>query len=164
MMKHQKTTHITVLLVTLLTLTAQASPSITEHQQSNRVGLVVDFGDGAFHTLCVAFNETEISGYDVLIRSDLDVATRGGAICRIEETGCPTEHCFCAMPDYWSYWHLIEETDVWQYSDSSAGSTTVHDGDVEGWSWGSEPPPTLTFHQICSPSTIYLPLVMTGGG
>jgi hypothetical protein len=164
MMKHQQTTCLVFLLVALLALTAQASPSTDEARQSNRVGLVVDFGDGRSITQCVTFDETEISGYDVLMRSDLDVATREGVICRIQKTGCPTEDCFCAMPDYWSYWRLIEETGAWQYSSAGAGSTTVHDGAVEGWSWGSEPPPAPAFHQICSPSTIYLPLVLSGRG
>ena len=162
-MKHQKkAVHISLTLIALLTLAAQAGSPITRAQQSNRVGLAVGLGDGAFITRCVTFSESEISGYEVLMLSGLDVTASGGAVCRIEGTGCPADDCFCAVPDYWSYWHLINGT--WQYAGSGAYGYTVRDGDVEGWTWGAEPPPTLLFHQVCSVSTIYLPQVLTAGG
>jgi hypothetical protein len=148
-------------LIALLTFAAQAGSPITRAQQSNRVGLVVGLGDGTFVTRCVAFSESEISGYEAMMRSDLDVTASGGAVCRIEGIGCPADDCFCALPDYWSYWHLIDG--VWQYSGSGAQGSTVRDGDVEGWNWGAEPPPPVLFRQICSLPTIYLPLVAAGG-
>jgi hypothetical protein len=92
----------------------------------------------------------------------LDVTASGGAVCGIEGTGCPVNDCFCAIPNYWSYWHINDGT--WEYSGAGAQDSTVHDGDVEGWSWGAEPPATLLFHQVCAPSTVYLPLVLTIGG
>ncbi|HET7090026.1 MAG TPA: hypothetical protein VFL17_15425, partial [Anaerolineae bacterium] len=61
--------------------------------------------------------------------------------------------CSCAFPpDYWSYWHLRDGS--WAYASVGASSYTVHDGDVEGWSWGAgEPPALFTFDQICAPSS-----------
>jgi hypothetical protein len=154
--------HIPLTLALLLTLLSRGGSSTTRAQQTNRVGLVVGFGDGTVISRCIPFSDSGISGYEVLMRSDLDVTTNGGAVCRIEGTGCPASDCFCAIPDYWSYWHLIDG--AWQYSESGAPVTTVHDGDVEGWNWGTEPPPTLLFHQICSTSILYLPLVVSRGG
>jgi hypothetical protein len=161
-MKPRKIRYIPLTLVVLLTFLSRAGSPTTHAQQTNRAGLVVGFGDGTVIGRCIVFSESDISGYEMLMRSDLDVAANGGAVCGIEGTGCPASDCFCAVPDYWSYWHLVNG--AWRYSESGALLTTVHDGDVEGWNWGAEPPPTLLFHQICSTSTLYLPLVLSIGG
>ncbi len=136
-------------------------------QSPNRVGLVVRFGDGSVTTKCVEFNEGEISGYDVLQRAGLSVIADvnsniglGAGICKIGNDGCnfPAERCFCQCPGgvqcvYWSYWHLSGDT--WQYSQLGASSYRVHNGDVEGWNWGSgtttsaEEPPVHRFEEIC---------------
>ncbi len=131
-------------------------------QSPNRVGLVVRFDDGSVITRCVEFGEAEISGYEVLMRSGLQVVAvpsggMGITICRIEDEGCPANNCFCKCSGstcaYWSYWHLAGEE--WSYSFAGADSYRVHSGDVEGWTWGKgEPPPTVSLEQICaSPAT-----------
>jgi hypothetical protein len=125
-------------------------------QSPNRVGLVVRFGGGSVITRCVEFGEQEISGYDVLMRSGLDVVAYfdsglGAAICAIEGTGCPLENCLtCATPNYWSYWHLVGG--AWTYSPVGASGYKVHNGDVEGWSWeAGQSPPIIAFDEICAP-------------
>jgi hypothetical protein len=124
-------------------------------QETNRVGLVVRFGDGSAITRCVEFSESGITGYDVLTRSRLAVVAAfdsgmGAAVCAIEGTGCSVEECLtCSYPNYWSYWHL--NTGSWVYSPAGASAHRVHNGDVEGWSWGvGEPPPVVPFDQICT--------------
>jgi hypothetical protein len=122
----------------------------------NRAGLVVRFGNGSFVTRCIEFGESEMSGYDALIRSGLDVVAAfdsgiGAAVCKIEDDGCPLEDCLtCDAPNYWSYWHL--SNGAWNYSPAGGSSYKVQDGDVEGWSWGTgDPPPVVAFDQICAP-------------
>lgn len=144
------------LLVLLALAVAGAGLSGARAQSSNRVGLVVRFGDGSFVTRCVEFSEPQISGYDVLMRSGLNIVAayfsgEGAAICAIEGTGCPVEECLiCDSPNYWSYWHLVDG--AWAYSQAGANGYTVHSGDVEGWSWGAaELPPVVPFDQICAP-------------
>jgi hypothetical protein len=161
-MRYQNIRHMPLTLVALLLLSLGAGSPMAYARQTRRVGLVVGFGDGTFVSRCVTFNEKEITGYEALMGSDLEVTASGGAVCRIEETGCPAEECFCALPDYWSYWRLTGGS--WQYSGSGARGTIVRDGDVEGWNWGTEPPPILLFRQICFPSTVYLPLLLSVGG
>ena len=160
-MKYLRGIGIALGLIGLVTLVAHARSPQTRAQQSNRVALVVGFGDGTYATECVRFTEPGISGFETLMRSDLDVVSNGGAVCRIEGMGCPADDCFCAAPDYWSYWHLIDGT--WQYSGSGAQGYLVHDGGVEGWHWGSQPPPTLVFDQICPSFTVHIPIVLAGG-
>ncbi len=127
-------------------------------QSPRRVALVVRFGEGNVITRCVSFSEEQISGYDVLTRSGLAIVAAfdpgaGAAICSIESTGCPQESCLtCDQPNYWSYWHLVGGE--WVYSQLGASTYTVHDGDVEGWSWGTgSPPPVIPFDAVCAPPT-----------
>ena len=127
-----------------------------EAQGPNRVGLVVQFGDGSYTTRCVEFSEPQISGYDVLLRSGLDIkAAVSGApgvlICGIEGEGCPASDCMCDFPpNYWSYWHLVDGE--WLYSQLGASGYMVSPGDVEGWNWGEgHPPIAIPLEQICVP-------------
>jgi hypothetical protein len=135
-------------------------PAGIRAQSPNRVGLVIGLGDGSVLTRCVAFDEGQINGLDLLLQAGLDVIyeVAGGAgttVCSIEGDGCdyPAEDCFCECPGgpnciYWSYWHLKDG--AWQYSPVGAAAYPVGDGDVEGWAWGVELP-EVAFTDICAP-------------
>ena len=143
------------MLILLLAVAGRADGP-ARAQSVNRVGLVVRFSDDEVTTRCVEFTEPQISGYDVLTRSGLDVVASfdpglGVAVCAIEGVGCPLESCLtCDVPNYWSYWHL--QDGAWAYSQVGASGYMVSDGEVEGWSWGEgTPPPVIPFDQICAP-------------
>lgn len=153
------------LAVCAATLLALWAPLSTTAQDDARAGLVIVHGDGSVMTRCVSFDPPSLSGAELLVRSGIDLAMEAGAmgaaICRINGEGCnfPQEACFCQCEGtpcrYWSYWRLQEG--AWVYSNLGAGNTTVRNGDVEGWRWGigtaqtAEPPPLLTFEDICAP-------------
>lgn len=134
-------------------------------QTGNQAALVVVHGDGRVVTRCVDFNEPQISGYDVLQRSGLDlnieVSGMGAGICRIDHEGCtfPQESCFCRAEGdtytYWSYWRLTEAG--WAYSQLGASNQQVQPGAVEGWVWGTgaagSAPAAITFADVCAPAT-----------
>ena len=92
--------------------------SSTYAQGPNQVGLVIVHGDGSATTRCIEFSEPQLTGYDVLARSQLHLSisadSMGAAICGIDGEGCtvPQEDCFCQMnqnpPLYWSYWQRKE--------------------------------------------------------
>lgn len=129
---------------------------------TNRAGLLVQFSDGSIQTRCVEFSESRISGYELLLRSGLDVvAAEGAAICSIEGTGCGADNCFCAFPpDYWNYWLGGDE---WQRAPVGAGSRNVTDGMLDGWVWGdgSTAPPDREFATICGTEAAqFLPFVV----
>lgn len=146
-----------------LTLIAALWPGVMA-QEANRAALVVVLDGGEAVTRCVAFEEAQISGFELLNQSGLAVEAGGGslgaAVCRIEETGCPAGNCFCQCSgddcEYWSYWHLLEGE--WRYSQVGASLYQVEDGAVEGWSWGPSapnealPPPLLAFEEVCVPA------------
>lgn len=141
-------------LLLLIATLFLATPSAA--QQPNRVGLMVQFGDGRVETRCISFTEDEITGIEVLQRSGLDLGVDynnvGAAVCSIDGAGCPTHDCLTCDPNdhYWSYWR--READGWRYATRGAAGQTVRDGDVEGWRWGAgDPPGHTTFAAICPP-------------
>ncbi len=137
---------------------------------THHAGLVIRYGDGHVETYCIAFDEPEITGVEVLERSGVPViidptSSFGQAVCKIDGEGCnfPQEDCFCRCQqvgqncEYWAYYHLRDGQ--WEYSGQGAGTYLVHDGDVEGWAWGSgspghgAEPPLYTFEALCLPPT-----------
>ena len=153
-----------LLMGLVLLAVAWLSPLETGAQEANRVGLVVQMGDGdgaRVEMRCIEFQEAQISGYDVLLRSGLALevsvdAGSGAFVCGIGGAGCPATDCRCQFPpNYWSYWHL---SGAWVYSQAGVGDYEVNPGDVEGWSWGAGTPPTvIPFDQICAPPTTDTP-------
>ncbi|NTW44837.1 MAG: terpene cyclase/mutase family protein, partial [Anaerolineaceae bacterium] len=132
----------------------------------NQAGLVVTFPDGSSLLRCVTFTGNSISGYDLLSTSGLKMDSffdpvKGPGVCAIEGSGCPTNNCFCEMPNYWSYWHLDNET--WSYSTIGAGTYEVKPGTVDGWAWGDTAlPAAISFSEICGPNAeLFLPAIIS---
>ena len=136
--------------------------SNTPAQPINRAGLVVQFSDDKIDTDCISFAEENISGEDLLDQYSTEMTVQiekmfdpvnGAAICKIGNVGCPSDDCFCdSPPNNWSYWYLQDED--WVYSSFGASNRNLHDGDVDGWHWGSpfNPPELITFDEICNPT------------
>jgi hypothetical protein len=161
--------HIWTILVSAVLLVFVFNTAGVQADGPNQVGLVVVHGDGDVLTRCIEFNEDEISGYDVLERSELDlnIEPSGGlgvTVCRLDGEGCtfPQQPCFCQCAGggdcvYWSYWNRVEND--WRYSGAGASSHFVGHGDIEGWVWGigmisgAAPPPAIPFDEICTPPT-----------
>jgi hypothetical protein len=161
--------HIWTILASAMLLMLAFNAAGIQANGPSQVGLVVVHGDGDVLTRCIEFNEDEISSYDVLERSglDLNIELSGGmgvAVCRLDGEGCtfPQQPCFCQCAGggdciYWSYWHWTD--DGWRYSGSGASSYFVGHGDIEGWVWGigtisgAMPPPAVAFEEICTPPT-----------
>lgn len=147
-----------------LIATLGVSPALADGP--NRVALVV-VHDGDVVTKCVEFSEDEISGFEVLERSGLDLNYEtngmGAAICRLDGEGCtyPKQKCFCECQGspcvYWSYWR--SSGGDWEYSGMGTSNTQVSDGDMEGWVWGegttssAESPPDIEYDDVCEPFT-----------
>ena len=142
-------------------------------QGTQRVGLVVKFGDGSVFTDCIDHTGPGMTGEDVLDASGLAVVKDtsyglGAAICKIGNDGCDYPHpdsCFCQCTGegpclYWAYYHLDQQAGEWVYSGMGASWNTVQAGDVEGWAWGNGEvggsdvaPPLMTFEELCTPPT-----------
>jgi hypothetical protein len=164
------------LALALIAAAGALQPVARAQQPPKQVGLVIDFGDD-YETYCVEFTESDLTGYDVLLKlelkSDLTIVAdtsnpMGVTICDINETsGCPASNCFCQCQGspcvYWSYHYL--ENGSWRYSQEGASNRQVHDGDVEGWGWGEgaintsgHKPPVIPFDEICDPPATDTPV------
>ena len=132
----------------------------------SRAALVVTMPDRSSLQRCVTFNGTTITGFELLQASGLQLETTfdpamGPAVCQVEGQGCPSNDCFCSMPDYWSYWHIYNGE--WGYAAAGAGTYPVEDGALEGWSWGDSPPIQTSFEEICAENAaIFIPAVSKG--
>jgi hypothetical protein len=131
----------------------------------NRAGLVVQYKDGRVDTRCVTFPESEISGYDLMRRANMQLiadAGGGGTICKIGDTGCnfPAQQCFCDCQDlnqtcvYWIYY--FQAGNAWKYASLGPFTQKVTNGSVNGWvyglgsaSSGAVMPPMVSLDAIC---------------
>lgn len=131
----------------------------------NHAAVIVQMKDGGIATRCVAFSESEISGYDLLRRAQMPViadVSNGVSVCKIGPTsGCnyPAQKCFCDCQDlngtcvYWMYYY--QDKGQWKYATLGAGSQKVKDRDVNGWVYGAGTveggafPPVISYEQIC---------------
>lgn len=122
----------------------------------NAAAVVVDDGSGP-RSFCVLFSGDSISGVAALEATGLGVATRafgakGAAICGVGGTGCGggTDCLTCKAPNYWGYSRAAPGAGGFTYSMAGAGTTTVTNGAVEGWLWGTGGSPAFrSFAEIC---------------
>jgi hypothetical protein len=159
-----KAIRLCALIVVWLALAAL--PAGAAADEANRAGLVILFGDGRVESRCVAFEQEEITGAELLAHSGLHMiidASRGMGItvCSIEGVGCmyPTEACFCQCMGggacaYWNYFYRDPGETEWIYSALGAVLRKVRPGAVEAWVWGdgqTPPPADLDFEDVCIP-------------
>lgn len=131
----------------------------TAGQGFNRAGLVITDAEGETQTSCVEFAEEELTGAELLRRSGIPIVYGGSGsfgqgVCSIDGSGCndPSD-CFCqcrgADCAYWAYFSMSDGR--WRFQAVGASQRRVRDGDVDGWVWGpgSDPPPPVTFGEVC---------------
>lgn len=118
-------------------------------------GLVIDTGERVV-TVYVEFPEETITGEELLRRADVDAVfadygSMGKAVCSILGVGSPRDDCFREAEENGLYWNYSRAEDgEWQRSSKGVSSTTVEDGDVDGWAWGEQgsEPPYHSFEEI----------------
>ena len=169
MLRFARHDRLWLLLVGLLL--AWLSLAATAWSQDGRVGLVVQFGNGAVFKGCYAYTEG-MTGADLLRQAGLDTAVevsgQGAFVCRIGaagvgQDGCdyPREACQCQAQTlpwrYWAYWRL--DGGEWTYSEQGAAGRTLRPGSVDGWAWGEGgvtsgvKPPPVTWQDLCAATT-----------
>lgn len=152
------------LMVAFIVLILVIAQPVTSQESEMRVALVVVGEDEQPRTACILPEQDAPTGYDVLVASGLtvnaSVGPLGVAVCSIDELGCsyPAQTCFCECSGgrcaYWSYHYREAGQSDWVYSQVSAGTRQVKDGDVELWVWltpdnEDAPLPEMTWEQIC---------------
>ena len=150
------------LFVAALAAASVAPASPAGAAGTHRAGVVIDTGSEV-RRVVITFSEESITGIQALQRAGAGPVVRGyaegAAVCTLSGVGHAVESCLGTVSDarYWAYWHVPHgQTGFTQatYSRSGAGAVQVHDGDIEGWRFGtglSQPPPFATINQISPP-------------
>lgn len=105
---------------------------------AHHAALVVEHGDGAVTTVCVAFPEDQITGDELLQRSQVpyqtaDYGAIGKAVCQIQ--GEPASYppgCWTASSPYWAMF-VSRGGGGWGISNLGISSQTFRDGDAQGF-------------------------------
>jgi hypothetical protein len=113
--------------------------------------------------LCVALDAPTVSGTHLIELAGAQqhlsygFGSGGQAVCRLAGVGPQGDDCFADYPDFWGYWRG-DGHGGWTWSSTGAASTTVADGDLDGWVWGSGDagttharPPSLSLTDVCVP-------------
>jgi hypothetical protein len=150
----------------------------------HRAAVIVDTG-GTVHKVVITFTEDSISGLDALQRAGANPVVYsmgpGGAVCRIFGVGRDAgPNCLGGQDGdnrYWAYFRAPAGTSTFKYSSIGAGLGRVHDGDVEGWKFGTgtapayvslaslttPPPPPPSTTPATKPATVVPPGGSTPG-
>lgn len=127
----------------------------------SRAVVIIDTGS-AVRTEVISFSGS-ISGVEALRLAGADPVTygyagQGAGVCALDGVGHPgTDDCLGTADDprYWSYWHATDGATGWTYARECACTFMVHDGDVEGWKFGTGArPPFRSFCDVvgCAPA------------
>src|SRR6476659_9251027 len=138
---------------------------------SNRAMVVVDTGSSV-HRVVVTFSGSitgiqalELAGAQPVVYS---FAGQGGAVCRLFGVGRDAgPNCLGGADGdnrYWAYFRAPAGTSSFTYSRSGAGATQVHDGDVEGWKFGTGTAPAYAGLPPVTTTTTGAPAVAPPGG
>ncbi len=126
-------------------LVPTAAPAASQH----RAAVIVDTGS-TVKRVVITFGEDSITGMDALQRAGTNPVIyqfggQGGAVCRLLGVGRDSGPNCLGGGDgdarYWAYFRAPAGTSSFKYSSAGAGSARVHDGDVEGWKFGTGTPP-----------------------
>jgi hypothetical protein len=124
------------------------------HAALHHAALVIEHASGRILTRCVAFADAQISGFELVQRSGVPYQAQtfgamGSAICQLDgEPASVPSNCFGGGP-YWQYFHWQSG---WRPSSSGASSSTLHDGDMDGWRYAAgagQAPGNVSFAAVC---------------
>ncbi len=140
-------------------LTAALMLYLVSNACAVKVGVIVEFPDGEVIDRCVTVEENE-NGYEVLQKTGLSIEWSyhelwGHGLCKIRDTGCPGDDCWCSS-SYWNFY--IADNGDWEYSPTgfdSGNSCSEHycaqEGDILGFAYGDygTEPAYIKHREIC---------------
>ena len=117
---------------------------------AHRALVIVDTGATTYQRV-VTFDSDSITGIQALDLAGANPVVysfsgQGGAVCRLFGVGRDAgPNCLGGVDGdnrYWGYFRAPSGSSTFTYSRAGAGSTQVHDGDVEGWKFATGQAPT----------------------
>jgi hypothetical protein len=137
----------------LATPGSAARPTCAFAAGAHHVAVVVDHGSGAVRTSCVAFDEVQLTGDQVMARSGMEYATTtygglGKAVCQVDnEPASYPPSCWTSTSPYWAM-YVSRSGGTWGISSTGVTGQQFRDGDALGWHYvpqsgaGGGPPPS----------------------
>ncbi len=144
-------------------VTAPAASAAGAH----RAMVVVETGTATYRQV-VTFGADSITGLQALELAGAQpvvysFAGQGGAVCRLFGVGRDAgPNCLGGADGdnrYWAYFRAPAGTTAFTYSRAGAGSTQVHDGDVEGWKFGTGSEPAYAALPAVTTTTTAAPVI-----
>jgi hypothetical protein len=133
-----------LLVVAALALGVGAAPPVATAAETHRAAVIIDTG-ATVHKVVITFTEDSISGIDALQRAGANPVIYamgpGAAVCRLHGVGRDSgPNCLGGQDgnnNYWAYSRAPAGSSSFSYSRIGGGASQVHDGDVEGWKFGT---------------------------
>ena len=147
------------LVVASVAAGAGVAPSVATAASPHQAAVIVDTG-GAVQKVVITFSEDSISGIDALQRAGANPVVYamgpGAAVCRLYGVGRDSgPNCLGGADGdnrYWAYFRAPAGTSSFKYSSIGGGVSRVHDGDVEGWKFGTgTAPPFASLASLLPP-------------
>lgn len=145
MLKNLRIARLGVALAVAFGAMSFATPVAFSAPSVHRAAVIVETGSGT-NRVVIEFTEDSITGIEALRRAGAEpvlysYSGLGGAVCRLfgvgRDSGADCLGGTGGDARYWAYFRSAAGTSSFKYSSVGAGSTTVRDGDVEGWRFGT---------------------------
>ncbi len=145
MLKNMRIARLCVALAVAFGAVSFATPVAFAAPSVHRAAVIVETGSGT-NRVVIEFTEDSITGIEALRRAGAEPVVYsysgvGGAVCRLfgvgRDSGADCLGGTGGDARYWAYYRSPAGTSSFKYSSVGAGSTTVRDGDVEGWRFGT---------------------------
>ena len=145
MLKNLRVARLGLALTVALGASSIAMPVAVAAPSVNRAAVIVETSNGT-NRIVIEFTEDSITGIEALRRAGAEPVLYsysgvGGAVCRLfgvgRDSGADCLGGTGGDARYWAYFRSASGTSSFKYSSIGAGSTTVRDGDVEGWRFGT---------------------------
>lgn len=166
-MKRSRRALAAVAFAAAAAVTGVRAPTASADGGSTAV-VVIDTGANVRHA--VIHFDGSISGIDALELAGANPATygfqgQGAAVCALDGVGNPADQSCLVGPhaEYWAYYLARDGATGWSYSRGCACTTTVQDGDVEGWRYGTGAAPRASA-DFCAYVECPAPPPPVGGG
>lgn len=123
--------------------------SVTAQETWSEAGVVIDYGDERITWIWVPFEEDEITLFELLERSEIEMVTvgfggLGEGVCQIDDTGCPVGECqqrMCQTTSSSPFWRIMKLGDgEWSMTGAGISGTRVVDGEIYALSWSATNP------------------------
>ena len=135
----------------LATPGSPARPTCALAAGTHHVAVLVEHGNGAVVSRCVAFTSGQLTGDQLMHLSGVEYGTStygalGGAVCQVDgEPASYPPNCLTSTSAYWAMF-VSRGGGRWSTSNAGVDSQVFADGDALGWRYvpptGGGPPPS----------------------